>query len=100
MKRFGGIEFLSAPTSNSYNLINATFIDQITNFINRINQSFSLVDTVKVASLFRITPSQVAVSIDLISPYFKSHLYKDLFLKAVNLISYILTRKFPVSLSF
>jgi hypothetical protein len=61
MKRFGGMEFLSQTDGNSYYLLNTTLIDQITNFINRINQSGTLIDSIKIASLFEINPPQASV---------------------------------------
>ena len=63
MKRFGGFDFLQTPTATSFDLLNLTLINQLVNLVNQSNQSLSMVNADKIASLFRIYPAQASVSV-------------------------------------
>ncbi|CAF0829869.1 unnamed protein product [Rotaria sordida] len=61
MKRFGGFEFLLQSVSDSYDIINETLINQIINITDLTNQLLSMINSWKIAPLFRIFPPRVSV---------------------------------------
>lgn len=63
MKRFGGIELLSAPQVNTYSLFGEGIINQVTNLIlGQVNQSALPYNPAKIVELFQIHPVQASVS--------------------------------------
>ena len=63
MKRFGGFEFLTQYLPSHLTLVNENLINQLINLTNSTSAS-SQINASKIASLFRIYPPQVSVSVN------------------------------------